>query len=804
MGAVRPVLTGLEYLARPWGAAVEAYGAAEADVDPWRAAKRVLSKGIERRQFPTIGERLIPEEEDEGLGTIFARLGVDIVTDPTTWLGPGAVKGVGGALVKGARIAGKTKVAQTVARSAAGQGVARAIIPTMENLSFYGKKAGTIFGQKHLRASRAMDNLDNKETGALLRKVEELGLKGGGKNEARRIAAAQTVRTGKRSGDAQADELAGYLSHRLDVMGRFVRRFRDTEGKGVEIMRKLTKKDIAKIERHMKGINAEREAIKGYPKMKFREAFGEVMGPGARFMGKKKGYTTPFQLEQKYYPQVMKEEVLMKAMTKKGFNEQTENLMKQLSISRGQAENILQNQTGRARKAGHIEHARTAFIPDELLELDPLKVMPRYSKQTLHRLSMASEFGLESKGARRLLDAAEGAGLNTATATEAMNQVRGVFTESKWGIDNIAPNILGWNVLSKMGLTSGLAQLTQTANPIVSEGVGNFVKGLLRMRSVPGMNVRATESFNGALRNQMRHMAGTGDPRGRVGRAASKYLRIVQFNRADEFARSTSYAAGVSSAESAAKEALEKGLTMTPKLKAMGIGKGDVAYYARSGKFTPGAERRIGNLVAEKTQFLSRFTDLPPAWQTPEFRIATQFKSFIYQQSRFLTREVMRPAIKYVDTGGKEGSIAPLLRAMATFPAAGQTVAATRELMAEMGATAIGAKRKRKRKFDYDHPIAQMVNDSMYVGAFGIGADIIQQASRGNFLEFIMGPTVSDISQGVEFLGKKAMAQEAPTMEELARMLYPHLPGRRILPLQPQEVVEAAGRGLSKVKRAIR
>ncbi len=68
----------------------------------------------------------------------------------------------------------------------------------------------------------------------------------------------------------------------------------------------------------------------------------------------------------------------------------------------------------------------------------------------------------------------------------------------------------------------------------------------------------------------------------------------------------------------------------------------------------------------------------------------------------------------------------------------------------------------------------------------------------------MLGPTVSDVSQGLEYAGKKAYAREMPTADELARMLYPHLPGRRIVPLQPQEVVGAAQQALRKAKRSFR
>lgn len=436
-----------------------------------------------------------------------------------------------------------------------------------------------------------------------------------------------------------------------------------------------------------------------------------------------------------------------------------------------------------------------------MIELDPLKVMPRYFNQLYHRMAMAEEFGLDGKKIQNLVkkavdvgDEATGRRLLPKTGQEIENYVNSINTDSAFS--EVARKVLGFQVLTKMGPMSTISQLSQHGLTAISEGLGNYVKGVTKYISDSELRKLAGEGYGSALRSQLQHLAGSSDEtalfQGRVSKYLdpAKWLKASGFTQADSGARRIAFAAGQSSAEGAARRAA----SLTDDLKKMGVDQEAFNFFKATGKFPVDTVRKVGLLASEKTQFLNRFTDLPPLWQTPEFRMAVQFKSFAYQMSRFLLKDVMSPAIKYFDTGGKAGSIAPLMRAAITLPAAGNAVAMVRELVSEGAATAVGAKRKRKRRFDYNHPLAQMIEDSTYVGAFGIAGDAFSQAARGNFLEFMLGPTAADIARTTQYGASKIVSGKAPTGAELAQHFYSHVPGRRGIPLQPQEVVGAAER----------
>lgn len=728
----------LDILGRPGRSLSEAYGAYEAGKDPLGAAKRVLTGGLEKARYPTFGERILPEQEDEGVGRGIARFGLEVLTDPTTYLGPGLAKGLGRAAVTGTKAALGTKTAQAITGSTAGQNLARLLLPLSANVSKYGKKPGALAARLAGRAEENANLLIDPDRTAFLQMLRDLGLHSPKSKPVREEAAKLLTRGAfdPQSADP-AHKLAAYMSQRFQSMGQAVKGFRDPFGEGIQIK----------------------------------------MADGTK---------RPFELLPNYFPGMLKEDIVREAATPSGFREMQASLAKQLNITESEAGEILKAQTGRVKKAGHIEMARVREIPDELREWDPAVVFPRYVSQTYRRLARAREFGVEHQRLTKLLKGAEKAGLDAKTIRQFRNSIQQVYEPGNWGLENLAPKVLGFQVLTKMGPTSAVYNLSQHANTVVSEGLGNYVKGLGKMAADTGFRKRSVEAFHQGIRQQMEQLVGTDNVfgQGLIGRYVTpgRYLGAVGFNLTERGARMAGYAGGVAAAESKAAKALKAGKVITPELKAMGLTPKDVRFFGAQGYFLPQVERKIGLRSAKKTQFANDFLDLPPAWQTPEMRLAVQFKNFAYNQSRFLAQEVVRPAARYFETGGKEGSILPLARALTAFPVAGQGVMALRDLMAEQAADVIGAKRKRPRKFDYNHPIAQMAQDSLYVGALGMAGDLLQQAAQGRLAEFVMGPTASDVVSTIEW------AARGPDTEDVARYAFQRLPGRRILPLSPSEV----------------
>jgi hypothetical protein len=776
----RPIGLGLqqvgEALSTPGMVLSEAYGAAEAGKSPLdilKAGWRGVTEPTEKAKYPSFGERLVPEEEGEGFGRKAVRFGAEIATDPLTWVGPGAFKALGKVAVSGAKLVGGSKVAGALARSKPIEALARFAMP-MDVVAKYGDRPGSFkWGSALVGKGKKVERQVQRElaevTNRFTMKAKELGLMRGKGARERRLLAADVIEGKATTSDQAVNDFAKFMQDEWEKTAERVSNFGKT-----------------------------RDPITGRMVR---------TGPGfkVRLAG---GAEVPFELAAKqfgrsYYPQMLTEDAIQRMMTTKGFSEQVESLAKQMNITKAQAKILIEEHTGLVKRAGHIEHSR---LPDALaadLERDPLEVFPRYMQQVHRRMATAEEFGVQHEKLAKMLNRAVNAGLPAKVADDIQSAVEGRRVVGAFGLENIGPKITGFQTLSKMGPTSALAQLSQNVNNYIVYGGRNFAKGIVDYITDSPLRQEAAQVFHQGLMHELEREAMLSSKgKGFFGWAPRKWLAGIQFTRMDRGARIIGYTTGRAQAIRLAEDVVAEGKLITPQLRAFGLKPKDVSFFAKNGKFSKEAQRTLGEIASERTQFTTNWTDLPPAWRTPEMRIAMQFKNFTYQQTRMLVREVVVPAAKYFETGGKKGDIAPLVRAMIAFPVAGQGVAALRELFQEQmarvpelfGGEAI--KRRKPRKFDEKHPVSQMLHDSMYVGAFGLAGDVLQQASRGRLAGWLAGPTAGDITENLEFGARHLMKGEAPDLEALLGRLYRHMPGRRILPLDPQEVAGAAARAL--------
>jgi hypothetical protein len=792
----------------------EAYGAFESGREGIpSAAWRGLARGPAKAKYPSFAERLVPEEEGEGFARKFTRFGAELATDPLTWVGPGLVKGGAKLAVKGAKLAAGTKLAQGIARSGAAEDFARVIgLPLKSHVSFFGKDpafAGRLEAMEarfEELAARSTDKLTKAAKGlteaqrlkarGVLQQLEDLA-ETNPAEWARRYQ-TKTIWNGITSGDQKADAFAKFFYREGRALGKLARKMEDPYG-----MPFLTR--VANpVKPSLKTLRRDFKILQQVPgKLTRQKAQDVLMQVGNVSRSTAHAITTGElrrfdilrhptimgaagkRLPLPYIPQILKREFVEQMATPAGMQKVVSSTAKRFRISEEEAEAFLKQQAGFVRRAGSIEYARQMKLPPDMLEQDPLKILDVYSRRLLRRFASASEFGIENQKLEAAIQAAIKAGMNPDTGTLLRNAVQGV-RDPRW-IDKIAPSILGFQAITKMGPTSSIAQLFQNVNNIIAYRTGNFAKGLYRLSTDKKLGQRALLAANSHLQQQMAHLIGQASLWEKAGAAPKRWLTWVGFNWTDRGARTIGYASGVAAAENAAKAA---GYRITPALKAMGLEARDMGFLARYGKLTPGAERRVGLKAAKITQFTTNYLDLPPLWQTAEMRIAMQFKNFVYQQTRFLTNQVVKPAAKYFETGGREGDVGPLMRALVAYPVAGQGVAAARDLFQEMMAEQTGVRRRKPRKFDYNHPVAQMVQDSLYVGAFGMAGDLVQQASRGRLLDWLAGPTVGDVTENLEFLGRHISKMEAPESEQILSRLIRHVPGRRAVPLDPQEIAE--------------
>lgn len=743
-----------DVLSRPSQGLSEAYGEVEAGggaTDALEGLLRGITSTRKGLKYPSIAERIVPVEKDERLSRKVARFGADIATDPLSWLPVGlGAKVVGKAGIKAARSLGATKLAKTLGETGAAQSVARAVAGLDYSLERYGGRAGKWAAKKAARGHDEERALYSAGSGALEDVLKTLRVK---PKEADAIGRQVTdvLETGKLSSDPRVNEAARFLRKEYDDWRNTLRTFRDKKGQGF---------------------------------MEFDIQTGQAR---------------PFQgVQGPFAPQVLTKEAVQRARTASGLRQEAKDLAAQLNITTKEAVRMLEFETGRVKRAGNIEYLRHGQVPAHLLERNAFAVYDRYLRQSSKRLAYAKQFGVEHKSLNKALEMASdkslGNTLSTKTIEKFRNAIEGRYEES--ALAGVAPKILGYQVLTKMGPTSTIAQLSQHSNTIVAHGLGSFVKGLWRVGTNPAERDTAYKAIAGQVRGELDEFMGKqfGEGAGgHIGDLATGYLKVTQFARADRGARIIGAASGKALAERLAADAVRTGKGLTDDLAKRGITQADLQHFAQTGKFSPDAARRIGAKASEITQFAPSYLSLPPMWQTPEMRIAMQFRSFIHQQTRFLHREIMKPAIKWVETDGKAGDIKPLLRALIAYPVAGQGVAAAREFVQGNMARFGGVERKKERKFDYDHPIAQLAKDSIYVGAFGMAGDILQQAAQGRLGDYLLGPTITDITgtfeRGVKTVGKAAEG-EYPGVEDVLTTGARHVPFRRVVPLTPQEIAK--------------
>lgn len=734
-----------DILSRPAYGVSEAYGEyAEGGgaSDVLEGLVRGVSGGFEEAEHPTLGERIVPEQEGEGFGRKVARFGADVVTDPLILFGGPISKGVGKLGIAAGRFAKGSKLAKRFGETDIAQSMSRALLGGDYNVATFGGRSGKSAVGRARRGVEASRNMTAASHARVEAAMKALGVPK--KSDEFWKGVTKALEGGTEVGELEG-QMARVFRKEYDIWKENFSRFKDDVGDVFETFNPMT------------------------------------------------GEYAPFIPEANYSPRFLKGDIASKLTTKRAISEQTVKLAKQLKITHAQAERIIRYETGGIKRAGNIEYARAWATNENVFEGNALKNFIRYTDQVSNRYAMAQQFGVKGERLTKLMQGAEDAGLSSKSIETFTQGVNKRFEPTP--LAGLAPAILGFQVLSKLGPTSVIAQFGQHVNVVAQQGVGRYVKGLLSISTDPAMAQRAAMTVRGGIQHQLEQLlgrAGAEGSGGRVSGLASKYLGAIGFKWADALPRRIAFAGAIPTA----KNAVRKAAKWSDDLAELGVSKADFDIFKATGRFTEQVENKIGLRAAKLTQFEPDFLSLPPMWQSPEMRVVMQFRSFIHEQSRFLWQGVMKPAIKYLDTNGKAGSVKPLMRALVMYPVAGQGVAMARELMKEMSARALGAKRNKryKRKFDYDHPIAQLAKDSLYVGAFGIAGDILEQAARGNLMGWIAGPTIGDVTGMVEGGFGQMMSGELPEMQDVAEFGARHVPGRRLFPLTPKELTTASTR----------
>jgi hypothetical protein len=716
------------------------------------------------------------------------------------------------------------------------QWAARYTLPTTSVLNMFGGKWGkqvsTGLETSYVRqqVSAAQKHV------ALLGKLKALGL-AGGKGTAAREAADKFINSGAlgqgmKHADAKVDELARFIKGMLDDPAEFVENFKDMDGNVFEIAEPVLRTAREKV---LKATRAEKlmgnkhktvrdmaweawqmgakneadlvklgfdakEAAAGAKLLKIfnNQLTGKVIEEGTNVWSKT-FYQKPWQRLPDYTPRMLREEFLREIASDTGFSKAAQRLAKENGISRVEAESLL-NALQYPKKAGNLEYARSMRLPGDWIETDPLKYLPRYFEQVYGRIAFAEQFGVKGQKMNELLTKAVGGGrkyrkkvdgkmktfkvkyggnLDAKFATDLKKIAMGFPPRDK-SLEEIAKMVMGAQVLTKMGPLSTILNISQSANTFAREGGINFTKGVLRSFTDEGQRLGAV-AYQKGIRDALLNMAGGGT------HWAQRYLKWVGFTPAERMNRLLAANAGVVTMERLIGQAIKKGTGLTDDMVRRGLSPEDFDEIARlGGKMTRQMEDKVGFLASEMTQHATHFKDIPLGWQTPAMKVAMQYKSFIYQQSRFLTREVLKPAQEYFLSNGKKGTLGPLVRATAAFGLGGQVVTHLRDQVRQMTGKLTGIEHEPKIPlWEVDDPVVQMIQDSFMVGSLGLAGDLAERAARRDLAGWFLGPTWGDVTDAVEgtvdFTARAQEDQEIP-WERLYAQLIRRIPAATVLP----------------------
>ena len=436
---------------------------------------------------------------------------------------------------------------------------------------------------------------------------------------------------------------------------------------------------------------------------------------------------------------------------KVGYEAFVRNFMKTKGIkSYSVAQDMIETMVRKSpKKFGNIEHARTMNTGG--YKLDPLEYLPQWLYKTEYRLNFARQFGVEGGAVKQLV---QGIRQGSRPDSKWVDDVASILLDrhpNQYGVNQIINKMTGFQVLTKMGFGSSVANASQSINTMAVFGMGNFMKGVASAYTDEGAKLGAL-AYNRATKEAIEEMM-----TGASGNTwAAKYLGAVGFNFVEKWNRFFAANTGVAALKNWGAQLQRVGLSspegqrIAARLtRTMGASQDDLVRLASGQQPWRELLDRSALLASENTQHATHWHQLPKLWQIPEARLALQYKNFAYNQARFMHQQILKPAMEYLGTRGRSGDLSPLLRVVPLFTTAGHAVSHLRDLMRiPIRGIATGDWDKREEwLWDQDDEwFSNALRDSLQVGTLGMVGDAFTAAERGKLPAYLLGPTVGDVA----------------------------------------------------------
>jgi len=415
-------------------------------------------------------------------------------------------------------------------------------------------------------------------------------------------------------------------------------------------------------------------------------------------------------------------------------------LMKRHKLSKPEATRLLNNYIksfGANRYAG-LEQSRTLMIEgfEELekygYETNPLVIFNDFIEGGVKRLEEVKAFGRNNEVMANLIHQVGQDGYDKGLVEKLWNTYTGDRAMAATHKD-LAKGIKTWQVIAKLPL-GAIVNATQPVNTASEFGVKNTFKGFKRFLTdkVGAEEAARLAGVSDSMITKAMEMAGA------ESKVAGTYLRKVGFTSVEKFNRVISVVAGQEWAESALKTLIKNPNDPRIIRHFNRLGIDDVGKAISRGRFTQEELNIIGQKAAHSTQFRGSVLDVPLLWSSKWGKVATQFKSFAWQQGAFVKREIIDEAAA--------GNVAPLITYLISSQLTGEAVRDIKDVL------------KGDLDFRQDESvISRLIDNQMTVGGFGLTGELFEQmfqrASGKRYItaaDFIAGPTVAEVSEFID------------------------------------------------------
>ncbi len=376
---------------------------------------------------------------------------------------------------------------------------------------------------------------------------------------------------------------------------------------------------------------------------------------------------------------------------------------------------------------GSLEFSREINLP--FYDPDPRRVLPFWIAGASARLENARVFGQDAERVEPLTTQMQEAGGDVEAVTAIMKRILGHLDGVPGG--QKIPQLIRMLQGFKLGLAAVPNATQGSLNSLLFSDLRSTMHGFQAMFTQAGKRLAQQSGANiESVLNEMVREAG-GDTR-----ALGTFLKATGFVATERMNRTLSANAGAHYAGRMARRLAKNpsDIRANRALRELGIEPAGVT----GGKLTPGQVLQAAKKFSDITQFRARPSDLPFFASSPWGKVFFQFKTFIYNQTKFVGRNTI-DLVKAPGQREWRRAARNLILLGSVFPAVGELIAAARSALTG-----------RERD---DEGTLRFFNDLASVGAAGLLLEAVQAGKFRGGISFLVGPSVSDAGELVDLFG---------------------------------------------------